>query len=332
MKILISASATKLQLDKAKEIEKKAQKKVDQMTKALKELKAGLKAAKAVNKKGDGTAAQLKDISAAHKHVKAKPRAGKTETSRPSSRRPATVAGPSTAKKPSTNAAYKPGDNFITIVEGKEDKYSKTLNIARKHTPKKFSGKGEVFALTSSGRKGKKVLTWAAKDPVTRTVYKGYNWRFASQAVKDVYEDSGTATRAGSAPRLSRNKPTSSSGPVKKAAIKKATSSLKRLFKNKNLTEIGLRDTASAEQLIEWVQLHYGKSVAQLRKSLDPVSEFELFDQEDTKLTERQYAKAVSDLTTNLLDAIDLARKAKVTEREFVEGPLADATGYTPYD
>lgn len=111
MKVLISASATSVQMKKAKEIEKKGQKKIDAMTKALKELKAGLKAAKAIVKKGTGTATQIKEMSAAHKHVKAKSR---TNTTTPNVSRHDLTHGiqsvaPRKAKRPTNSKPSGPG-------------------------------------------------------------------------------------------------------------------------------------------------------------------------------------------------------------------------------
>ena len=76
---IVSTSATKAQLDKAKEVAKKGPKKLAAMEKAAKELKAGIKAAGKVIKadaKGNDSKADSKIVQTAHKHVKAKPKAG----------------------------------------------------------------------------------------------------------------------------------------------------------------------------------------------------------------------------------------------------------------
>ena len=69
MEVFISNSATSTQTSKAKAVESRATKKIEALTKQLKEVKAGLKAAKAFNKKGEGTKEQNKAIASAFKHV-----------------------------------------------------------------------------------------------------------------------------------------------------------------------------------------------------------------------------------------------------------------------
>lgn len=83
---IVSTSATSAQLAKAKEVEKKGPKKIEAMKKALKELEAGVKAAKKVIKadaKGKDSKADSKIVQTAHKHVKAKPKAGAAKSTGP---------------------------------------------------------------------------------------------------------------------------------------------------------------------------------------------------------------------------------------------------------
>ena len=174
MKILGSSSATTIQLQKSKEVEKKGQKKIEAMTKALKELKAGVKAAKAINKKGEGTAAQIKDMGAAHKHVRAKPKAASKVPEQSSK-----IIGPEIS------------DKFITIV-GKgpkaETSYHSTLASARKIKPGARHSEGRrrpggIYEITG-GKKGKPVMGYVGA--MMKSGMK-YAWEFSNDKMLNTY-------------------------------------------------------------------------------------------------------------------------------------------------
>jgi PBP1b-binding outer membrane lipoprotein LpoB len=76
------------------------------------------------------------------------------------------------------------GYSYLVVIEGKETK-KKTLSEARSVRPK-IGETASIFAVLAGKRS--KILTWSAKDPVTKRVLKGYNWFFTSAAAQKKFD------------------------------------------------------------------------------------------------------------------------------------------------
>lgn len=76
------------------------------------------------------------------------------------------------------------GYTYLVVIEGKETK-KKTLSEARSVRPK-IGEAASIFAVLAGKRS--KILTWSAKDPVTKRVLKGYNWFFTSAAAQKKFD------------------------------------------------------------------------------------------------------------------------------------------------